>query len=127
MQNYRQLRVWQKSLAVATLCYTATDRLPGSEAFVLTAQMRRSAVSIASNIAEGSGRGSDREFARFLRISFGSACELETQAFVASDRYPDLAPAMTELIHASEEVRRMLGSLIRRTVGPAVQTNRTKS
>ena len=75
--------------------------------------MRRSAVSIASNIAEGCGRGSSRDFARFLRIAFGSACELETQAHVAIGAEIGDRAELEALVDEAERIRRMLSSLLR--------------
>ncbi|MDK1009927.1 MAG: four helix bundle protein [Actinomycetota bacterium] len=80
MHNYRRLRVYELVEAIAIETYRLTEGLPGNERWGLVQQMNRSAVSIVSNIAEGAGRGDDRDFARFLRIARGSSCELEAQA-----------------------------------------------
>lgn len=80
MHDYRKLRVYQQALDLAEVIYTLTSRnLPRVERFGLSQQMNRASVSISSNLAEGAGRGSDPEFARFIRIALGSACELESQ------------------------------------------------
>ena len=84
MHDYRRLRVYDMAIEVAIETYRLTRTLPRSETYGLAQQMSRAAVSIASNIAEGAGRGDDRDFARFLRIARGSACELETQATLAT-------------------------------------------
>ena len=84
MRRYQQLSVWQRAMDLAPLVYTLTGKFPESEKFGLSQQMRRAAVSIASNIAEGAGRGSDKEFIRFLRIAQGSLQELETQTLLAA-------------------------------------------
>lgn len=79
MENYKSLIVWQKAIELNVAVYTLTENFPKDERFGLTSQMRRAAVSIASNIAEGKLRGSEKEFRHFLYIAFGSGGELETQ------------------------------------------------
>ena len=81
MNNYKELIIWQKSVDLAVQIYRTTQGFPKNELF---AQMRRSATSIASNIAEGAGRNSNKDFSNFLGISNGSICELETQLIIAS-------------------------------------------
>jgi len=78
-KNYRELIVWQKAMEAATEVYQIVKKLPKEELFVLSNQMRRAAISIPSNIAEGQARGSKKEFVRFLSIAQGSRSELETQ------------------------------------------------
>ena len=85
MHNFKELKVWQKSRILTTEVYNLTRKLPKDERFGLISQMDRAVVSIASNIAEGSGRGSDRDFRRFLNYSLGSAYELETQIILSYD------------------------------------------
>ena len=85
MENFKRLAVWKRSLKLATNIYRLTSDFPKQENYGLTSQIRRSAVSISSNIAEGAGRNSDQDFARFLSISYGSACELETQILISKD------------------------------------------
>ncbi|HLE56431.1 MAG TPA: four helix bundle protein, partial [Rhodothermia bacterium] len=85
MASYRELEVWQKARKLATHIYRKTVRFPRSEWYGLVQQMRRAAVSVACNIAEGHGRDSSRDRTRFLRIARGSLLELETQAFIAGD------------------------------------------
>ena len=84
MNNYKELIIWQKSVDLAVQIYRTTQGFPKNELFGLVAQMRRSATSIASNIAEGAGRNSNKDFSNFLGISNGSICELETQLIIAS-------------------------------------------
>ena len=84
VHRFRQLAVWLRSISVAEEIYRATSDFPKSERYGLVPQMRRSAVSIASNIAEGSSRATDRDVRRFLAISRGSASELETQVLIAN-------------------------------------------
>ncbi|HUH75149.1 MAG TPA: four helix bundle protein [Chitinophagales bacterium] len=83
MHNFKKLTIWQLSMELATLVYKSTNSFPNSEMYGLTSQIRRTAVSISSNIAEGSGRNTDKDFARFLDISIGSSFELETQIEIA--------------------------------------------
>lgn len=78
IQSYRDLDVWKKSVALVTDVYQATALFPKEEVYGLTSQIRRSAVSIPSNIAEGRGKRGTRDFVRFLNIAYGSLCELET-------------------------------------------------
>ena len=85
MQNPANLKVTAHARALATTVYRSTAHFPSEEKFGITAQMRRAAISIGSNIAEGCGRDGDREFVRFLYIALGSASELEFQALVADD------------------------------------------
>ncbi len=81
-KDYKNLIVWQKAMDLVEIIYRATRSLPKEEMYGLTSQMRRSAVSIPSNIAEGCGQGTDKNFARFLSISQGSLKELETQLLI---------------------------------------------
>jgi four helix bundle protein len=79
MNNYKELIVWQKSIDLVERVYQLAKQLPDSEKFTFTSQITRSALSIPSNIAEGAGRKSNKDFGRFLSIANGSAYELETQ------------------------------------------------
>ena len=85
MHNFKNLKIWQKSRVLVKEVFLLTKEIPSEEKFGLTSQMLRCAYSIPSNIAEGSGRSSNKEFSRFLDISLGSAFELETQLILASD------------------------------------------
>lgn len=85
MQDFRNLKVWEKAHELVLALYVATKDFPKSELYGLTSQIRRSAASVPSNIAEGVGRGSDADLARFLQIAFGSASELEYQLLLASE------------------------------------------
>lgn len=114
MKDFRDLHVWHKSHAVVLTVYQLTRRFPKEELYGLTSQLRRSAVSVGSNIAEGCGRGSDADFARFLQIAMGSACELEYQVFLASDLGYLEEREYAELQLAVAEVKRMLSGLMRR-------------
>lgn len=83
--SYKELIVWQKSFRLTKEIYLATEKFPRSELFGLTSQMRRCALSIPSNIAEGFGRRSSKEYSQFLYVAFGSGLELETQLLLARD------------------------------------------
>ena len=84
MNNYKELKVWQKLVDLTVKIYKATQSFPKEEVYGLTSQIRRSAVSIPSIIAEGSGRNSKKEFNQFLGISHGSSYELDTQLTIAT-------------------------------------------
>ena len=79
MSNFRNLQIWQKSMTLTTNIYVATNNFPKEEIFALTSQIRRSSISIPSNIAEGFGRNGNKEYLRFLNISIASLFELQTQ------------------------------------------------
>lgn len=114
MQGFRQLAVWQKGHELSLAVYRNTRGFPREEQYGLTSQMRRAAVSIAANVAEGSCRSGDTEFERFLQIAMGSASELEYY-FLLSRDLGLLDPKTYEgLAEAVEEVKRMLASFIRR-------------
>jgi len=87
MNNHKDLKVWQEAVELSVICYDVTSRFPREEQFGLVSQMRRAAISIASNIAEGAARTGSKEFIQFLYISLGSASELDTQ-MVTSHRSP---------------------------------------
>src|SRR5437667_5427132 len=82
--SFRDLRLWQQAIELALSVYRSTDTFPKHELYGLAQQMRRAAVSVASNVAEGKGRNSDKEFRQFLFYSRGSLLELETQILIAS-------------------------------------------
>jgi four helix bundle protein len=85
MNTIRDIKVWQKAMEFVTLLYKSTSNFPVEELYGITSQMRRSAVSIPSNIAEGFGRKSTNEFKRFLQISMGSLFELQTQLEISKN------------------------------------------
>ena len=115
-QGYRDLVVWQQAMDVAVETYRLTSSFPKEEMFGLTSQMRRAAVSIASNIAEGEGRKSKNEFSLFLGIALGSKSELETQ-LILSERVNLLKTTDTEPIKKSlDDIGKMLTAL-RRKIG----------
>ncbi len=79
MHDFRKLEIWHEAVDLAVAVYELTEQLPGTERFGLVSQMRRSAVSVSSNIAEGAGRGTELELKRFLRIANGSLSEVDSQ------------------------------------------------
>lgn len=83
MKNFKELRIWQKGMDIAVNCFNLTAAFPKEEKFGLSLQITRCRVSIPSNIAEGSCRKSEKDYARFIEISLGSAYELETQLLIA--------------------------------------------
>jgi four helix bundle protein len=112
-RNYRDLIAWQKAMDLVEEIYRTTRDFPRDEQYGLTSQMRRAAVSIPSNIAEGQGRGGDAEMVRFLRIAHGSLRELETQILIAG-RLAYHGPAQaTKLMEMAAEVGRLTNGLIR--------------
>jgi four helix bundle protein len=113
MGNYRDLDAWQASRTLAVLTYRATEQFPSAERYGLTAQMRRAAVSIMSNIAEGAGRASDTQFRPFLQIARGSLHELEAQAILASELEFGSEGSLAELAEATRHTARLLHGLLR--------------
>ena len=108
--SYRTLIVWQKSMELTKQVYMITKEFPKEEVYGLTSQIRRCAVSIPSNIAEGKGRGSDREFVRFLQISLGSLYELQTQLELALSL--NYINNIENILALSLEIEKMLNKLI---------------
>ena len=97
MRNYRELVAWQVAFALARRIYEMTDSFPTQEAFGLTSQLRRAAVSIPSNLAEGAGRAGKKEFAHFVTLARGSLNELETQLLLAQElHYCTLPDELTQ-------------------------------
>jgi four helix bundle protein len=111
MFRFEKLDVWQKSLDMADAVYRLTRGFPDCERFGLTSQMRRAAVSVSSNIAEGSGRGSDKDFSRFVEIAYGSLMELISQLHIARKQGFISTQAARDLYRQADEVARMLSGL----------------
>lgn len=110
--SYRDLTVWQRAVDLAEAVYALTSKLPKSELYCLTSQMRRSTVSIASNIAEGKARGTRKDYRRFLLHAYGSGAELETQIEIAKRlRLCEITDFKTADM-LTTEVMRMLNVLI---------------
>jgi four helix bundle protein len=110
--SYRDLKVWQKSLELTLEVYRGTQHFPREEVYGLTNQMRRAAVSVSSNIAEGKGRSSDRDFGLFLCHARGSLHELETQALIAEELGYIGRDAARQLEALTVETGKMLNGLI---------------
>lgn len=117
MKNYRELNVWKNGHAIALAVYRITHSFPKEELYGLTAQIRRSASSVPSNLAEGCGRDGDAELKRFANIALGSACELDYQILLATElgyiESADAAPLAEEIM----QLRRMLGAFIQKLKG----------
>lgn len=108
IQSFKELVVWQKSMDVAVCAYAVCDKLPRQESYGIISQIQRSAVSIASNIAEGQQRNSPKEFKQFLGIARGSAAELETQLLLVNKVYGIDTAECLQILH---EVQKMLSVL----------------
>lgn len=113
MASFRELVVWQKAKSFAVEVYRATALFPKDERFGLTNQLRRAAVSVPSNIAEGHARNTASEMLRFCGIALGSLAEVETQLLVASDHAFGNADDLSNLLQQADRVSRMLHGLIR--------------
>lgn len=118
-RSYEDLVVWQKAVELVTEVYVATSRFPREEMYGLTSQMRRSAVSIPSNIAEGQGRATKGEFVQFLAHARGSLYELKTQALIARRLGYLSSDSEDGLISQSNEVGRILNGLSSSLGGPS--------
>jgi four helix bundle protein len=112
IQSFKELTVWQKSIELVKEVYKNTEQFPKSEQFGLMSQMRRSALAIPSNIAEGKKRSTRKDFVHFLYIADGSAAELETQIIIAKDLYPDIKFIKAENLLL--EVQKMLTVMIKK-------------
>lgn len=113
IESYKDLRVWQKAMDLAEAAYRVTEPFPAREAYGMTSQMRRAAVSIAANIAEGYGRGSSGAYLMFLRTARGSLLELETHVAIAC-RVGLLSDETSQsLTKEADSIGKMLSALIR--------------
>jgi four helix bundle protein len=113
MKDFHQLKVWEKAHQLALAIYKITGSFPKEEMYGLTSQIRRASMSIPTNIAEGCGRQTDAEFARFLQIGMGSASETEYLILLARDLGYISAEKFDNLHDATEEVKRMLASFLK--------------
>ena len=111
-QSYRELIAWKKARALVTEIYKSTETFPSREQYGLTSQIRRAAVSVTSNIAEGQARHSQKEFKQFLSHARGSLAEVETQIILAQDLKFLSAPEGTRLLELTAELGRILNALI---------------
>ena len=109
--QFRKLIVWQKSMDLVTKVYQITLRFPENEKYGLVSQMRRCAVSIPSNIAEGSRRGSQKDFRKFILIAFGSGAELETQFEISINLAYISKNEAVEIMDLLNEIMKMLNKL----------------
>lgn len=110
INSFRDLKIWQNGLVLVREIYLITGKFPKEEIFGLTSQMRRAAVSVPSNIAEGRARGTRKDFCQFLHIAMGSLTELETQVIISKELYKHLEIGkIIEIIH--EEQRMIAGML----------------
>ena len=110
--TFKDLKVWQRSRFLAVKIYTVTKNFPKEEVYGMTNQMRRSAISIPSNIAEGHRRGSNKEFIQFLKIARGSLAEVETQVIVSGDINYIATNVVEEITKEIEEIEKMINGLI---------------
>jgi four helix bundle protein len=111
-RHYRDLQAWQKAMLLAKAVYRETEDLPSNERYGLQSQMRRAAISIPSNIAEGHGRLNDGHFRQFLAVSRGSLFELQTQLELAGDLSLLNLQSAKALIKQCEEVARLINGLL---------------
>ncbi|OGE84562.1 MAG: four helix bundle protein [Candidatus Colwellbacteria bacterium RIFCSPLOWO2_01_FULL_48_10] len=117
MESYKNLKVWEKSVELVVLIYGLTGKFPKEELYGLVSQIRRAAISIPSNVAEGSRRGSRKDFRHFLLNAFGSGSELETQIIIAKKLSFGEFPDFVRIDAALDEVMRMLNGLIKKLEG----------
>lgn len=122
LKNYKELTVWQKSYELCLKVYRITAQFPNEERYGLTSQIRRSAVSIPSNIAEGYGRKTIVDYIRMLYISYGSVCELETQILLAGDlgyiEKGTLGRAKKDVAETERMLKALIKSLENKSLNP---------
>jgi four helix bundle protein len=112
MKNFKELRIWQKGFEIAVEVYNLVQTFPSTEKFGLSSQATRCAISIPSNVAEGSSRKSDKDYSRFIEIALGSCFELETQLLIAKAvNYGDKSLIDAVLVQLNEE-EKMLSAFI---------------
>ncbi len=114
MKSYRDLIVWQKSVHMVTHLYQLLSKFPDEEKYGLTSQIKRSSVSISSNIAEGYGRNYTKDYARFLQMARGSLFEMQTQLQIAVNLDFIQEKDLEEIISLSIEIEKMLNVLIKK-------------
>ena len=112
MRDFREIKVWSKAHLLTLEIYKLTINFPREEVYGITSQLRRSSASIAANIAEGFGRGGNRELARFLQIAMGSACEVEYHVLLSKDLNLINKLIYADLNERIVEIKRMLASLL---------------
>lgn len=114
MKTFRDLQVWQKAMVLVTNSYSISSNFPIEEQFSLTSQIRRCSISIPSNIAEGYGRDTNKDYIRFLTIALGSLFEFQTQIEIAFNLKYISEENFVKLYEDSRELERMLSSFIRK-------------
>lgn len=112
--NFKNLDIWKKSRELVKTIYILTKTLPDEEKFGLINQMRRAAVSVPSNIAEGCGRNTDNDTIRFIRIAVGSLCELETQLYLANDLQYLSETDISDILDEANKIRKMMMGFIKK-------------
>lgn len=112
--GYKDFVLWQKAMDLSVAIYQLTEKLPASEMYGLTSQMRRAAVSIPSNIAEGSKHESPKDTHHFYVIAYGSGAELETQIELTRRLYPEIGPHFSEVESLLDEVMKMMNVITHR-------------
>lgn len=117
IQSHKDLIVWQKSVSLCKEIYSLTDKYPQREIFALASQMRRAAVSIPSNIAEGRSRNTTRDFSHFLHIAYGSVSELETQLIISKELHLISDTSYVTCNVLLTEVSKMLRAMIKKLAG----------
>ena len=111
MHNFKELAIWKRSMQLAQEVYKITSKFPEEEKFGLISQMRRSAVSIISNIAEGAGRNTDKSFSNFLAMSLGSQFELESQLLLSTNMNFDTREVADNVLEELTELQKMTRAL----------------
>lgn len=112
VKSYKELIVWQKSIELTKHVYLLTEKFPATETYGIVSQMRRAVVSIPSNIAEGYGRKSAKEYSQFYSIAYGSALELETQLILAQELKLAEETDISKIYSLLEEILKMLNSMV---------------
>lgn len=113
MKNFKELKIWKQGITIAKKCYILTTTFPKHEQYNLSSQIVRCGVSIASNIAESSSRTSEKDYARFVEISLGSAFELQTQLIIAQEIKMGDQIILNELLNEIETEQKMIASFLR--------------
>jgi four helix bundle protein len=114
MKNFKGLKVWQKGFEIAAGSFRLTETFPKEERFGLSSQITRAAVSIPANIAEGSSRGSEKDYKRFLQIALGSGFELETHLLIAETANYGSKEIRDQMLRAIDEEQKMLIAFIKK-------------
>jgi len=117
-KSYKDLLVWQRAIQMTLAIYKLSATFPREEVYGLTSQVRRAAVSVASNIAEGYGRGTRGEYKQFLGMARGSICEVQTQLFIVQELGYGSATLQANALNLSEQVSKMLYSILNKLGQP---------